>query len=247
MRIAVVAFMVLTLSSTAAAQTPSQPATNPDTVNSFRPLFRERETLIDRQADLQKGIDELAAKLQSVPPIQTLEQSLQAAQADLQKATTRQDSSLIRAISQYITTTQASLALAKDSVPALQAMRSEQARNARQLTTTEQRIASLFDNARDTNRFRLYVTIAFAAMVLIVITGFYAIVWKKHEVAATIFSGEMGMQFVTLFLIVIAIILFGIMGTLEGKELAALLGGLSGYILGRAAGPRTTPPPEANP
>jgi hypothetical protein len=53
-------------------------------------------------------------------------------------------------------------------------------------------------------------------------------------VAKTIFSGEMGMQFVTLFLIVIAIILFGIMGTLEGKELAALLGGLSGYILGRA-------------
>ena len=54
-------------------------------------------------------------------------------------------------------------------------------------------------------------------------------------IAYTIFAGEKGMQFITLFLIVIAIILFGIMGTLEGRELAALLGGLSGYILGRTS------------
>ena len=41
------------------------------------------------------------------------------------------------------------------------------------------------------------------------------------------------MQFLTLFSLVIAIILFGITQILEGKELAARLGGLSGYILGR--------------
>ena len=57
----------------------------------------------------------------------------------------------------------------------------------------------------------------------------------KEAIAETIFSGEKGIKFVTLFLIVIAIILFGIMGILEGKELSALLGGLSGYILGRAS------------
>lgn len=49
-----------------------------------------------------------------------------------------------------------------------------------------------------------------------------------------IFAGQAGIQFVTLFSLVIAIILFGIITILEGKELAALLGGLSGYILGRA-------------
>ena len=50
-----------------------------------------------------------------------------------------------------------------------------------------------------------------------------------------IFTGESGIQFVTLFSLVIAIILFGVLKILEGKELAALLGGLSGYILGRGS------------
>jgi hypothetical protein len=52
-----------------------------------------------------------------------------------------------------------------------------------------------------------------------------------------------------LFFLVIAIILFGILRILEGKELSALLGGLSGYILGRGtakvAEPVTTPPAAA--
>lgn len=39
--------------------------------------------------------------------------------------------------------------------------------------------------------------------------------------------GQSGIQFLTLFSLVIAIILFGITGILKGKELAALLGGLS--------------------
>jgi hypothetical protein len=43
-----------------------------------------------------------------------------------------------------------------------------------------------------------------------------------------------GLQFITLFSLIIAIILFGVMNILEGRELAALLGGLSGYILGRS-------------
>lgn len=42
---------------------------------------------------------------------------------------------------------------------------------------------------------------------------------------------------------VIAIVLFGIIGELEGKELFALLGGLSGYILGRANMPMPSSPP----
>lgn len=89
------------------------------------------------------------------------------------------------------------------------------------------------------------MTFTFGVLVFIVIVGFYIIAWYKQGVATTIFSGAMGMQFVTLFLIVIAIILFGIMGTLEGKELAALLGGLSGYILGRADS-RVRTEPEAD-
>ena len=49
----------------------------------------------------------------------------------------------------------------------------------------------------------------------------------------------------TLFSLVIAIILFGITEILQAKELSALLGGISGYILGRVTTDRTSAPPAA--
>jgi hypothetical protein len=58
---------------------------------------------------------------------------------------------------------------------------------------------------------------------------------RDDKVRQEIFSGQAGIQFITLLSLVIAIILFGITGILEGKELSALLGGLAGYILGWSA------------
>lgn len=239
MRSLIVAFLLAASAIPVAGQTATSPAQMvTDTVDNFRVLFRERETLINRQRDLQREMDALVPKLRDLPPVATLQQNLDRAKQDLRAAEARRDSERVTAIQSYITFNQNNLALANDSTAALAAKHVEYDRNARQLFGLEQRIASLFDDSRDTNRFRLYVTITFGILVLLVIAGFYGIAWKKENVAATIFSGEMGMQFITLFLIVIAIILFGIMGTLEGKELAALLGGLSGYILGRASGGR---------
>jgi hypothetical protein len=42
-----------------------------------------------------------------------------------------------------------------------------------------------------------------------------------------------GLQFITVFILIIAIILFGILKVLGGSELAAILSGISGYILGK--------------
>ncbi|WP_289031909.1 hypothetical protein [uncultured Paraglaciecola sp.] len=105
-----------------------------------------------------------------------------------------------------------------------------------QLVPVEQKIANMLNIEEERNSFRSLISIAFCVLVAIVIIGFYYIAIKKEEIAHSIFAGEKGIQFVTIFLIVIAIILFGIMGILEGKELSALLGGLSGYILGRVSG-----------
>ena len=77
--------------------------------------------------------------------------------------------------------------------------------------------------------------IAFTILVGVVIAGFFLISFSSEDVKKAIFSNEAGIQFITLFAIVIAVILFGITGILEGKELAALLGGLSGYILGKGS------------
>jgi soluble cytochrome b562 len=84
-----------------------------------------------------------------------------------------------------------------------------------------------------TNSFKLKMSMYLSLVIAIVIVGFFAIAWSDVEVKRKIFSNEAGIQFITLFAIVISVILFGIIGVLESKELSALLGGLSGYILGR--------------
>lgn len=103
------------------------------------------------------------------------------------------------------------------------------------------------------NDFKTNIALAFTGLVLLVILGFFGLSFQDQSVRRAIFSSESGIQFITLFSVVIAIILFGITGILESKELAALLGGLSGYILGRVSSnmkseaPPSLPPPAARP
>jgi uncharacterized protein YjdB len=81
--------------------------------------------------------------------------------------------------------------------------------------------------------FKYWMSLFFAILIALVITGFFVLSAMDKNLRHAIFSGQSGIQFLTLFSLVIAIILFGITGILQDKELAALLGGLSGYILGR--------------
>jgi hypothetical protein len=85
----------------------------------------------------------------------------------------------------------------------------------------------------------------YAILIGLVIVGFFVIAFTDETVRRNIFSGEVGIQFVTLFSLVIAIILFGVCGILQDKELSALLGGLSGYILGRSGGSAPAPAPSS--
>lgn len=89
--------------------------------------------------------------------------------------------------------------------------------------------------ARDVvaQQFKAQISLYFAIVVGLMILGFFGIAFTDAVVRNNIFSGDSGIQFVTLFSLIIAIILFGITGILGDKELAALLGGLSGYILGK--------------
>ncbi|HET8669532.1 MAG TPA: Ig-like domain-containing protein [Candidatus Saccharimonadales bacterium] len=95
--------------------------------------------------------------------------------------------------------------------------------------------------------FRTSTSWIFAALIGAVIIGFFVLAFRDEVMRRAIFSGETGIQFLTLFSVVIAIILFGIINILEGKELAALLGGLSGYILGRTSQRVAPPAPPAKP
>lgn len=109
-------------------------------------------------------------------------------------------------------------------------------------------ISELIKQSDAESSFKIAVSLTFAGLVSFVILGFYIIAGRNRDVVYTIFSNDSGIQFITLFSIVIAVILFGIIGVLEGKELAALLGGLSGYILGRGSvGQKSSDRPDEAP
>lgn len=83
-----------------------------------------------------------------------------------------------------------------------------------------------------THKFKSDTSWIFGCLIGLVIVGFF-ILALDPVVRRAVFAGQVGLQFIALFSIVIAIILFGITAVLEAKELSALLGSLAGYILGR--------------
>ncbi|CAH1674573.1 exported hypothetical protein [Hyphomicrobiales bacterium] len=113
------------------------------------------------------------------------------------------------------------------------------------LNQLDDRIFNFLLIEKNDNRYAFYSTLVFGIAVVIVIGSFFFVAYKSESVRVSIFANDSGLQFVTLFSLVIAIILFGVLKILGGKELAALLGGLSGYILGRGGITRqsTTPAP----
>ena len=93
--------------------------------------------------------------------------------------------------------------------------------------------------------YRVWLSAMFAVLILILMWRFFAVTLSDPAVRQAVFSAQSGIQFLTLFCLVIAIFVFGIAGILEGKELSALLGGLSGYILGRVTQSGAAPPAPA--
>lgn len=106
------------------------------------------------------------------------------------------------------------------------------------LTQAEGEMLRRIDLTTPQQEFKLWMSLMFALLVATVIVGFFGVAWRDEGVRRNVFSGQAGLQFITLFSLVIAIILFGIIGVLESRELAALLGGMSGYILGRTTSQR---------
>jgi hypothetical protein len=122
------------------------------------------------------------------------------------------------------------------------------------LDRVDDRVHQLLTIDKENGIYKLILSVFFAILIGIVIFSFFKIAGQDQTVRQQIFAGDAGLQFITLFALVIAIILFGIINILEGRELSALLGGISGYILGRSgsirsknAGAETRSPPNSGP
>ncbi len=113
------------------------------------------------------------------------------------------------------------------------------------------RIDSLYGKLYDEGNFKTWITGFFSFIVAALLLTFFVFISRKSEtsLAKDFLSSGNGLQFITLFSLVIAIILFGVLGILEGRELAAILSGISGYILGKGIqNPRSSNPNnETNP
>jgi hypothetical protein len=111
--------------------------------------------------------------------------------------------------------------------------------------------------------FRTQMSIVFASLIGVLLIIFFLLIFMRgnKHIAKDLLS-ELGLQFITLFVLIIAVILFGILDILKGSELAAILAGISGYILGsKSSRPRdlrdlpqeenaegkTNPTPKSNP
>lgn len=116
------------------------------------------------------------------------------------------------------------IATKSDAVPALRD----------KLFDLEESISDRLDTSSNQYFYRAGVSVIFAAIVFFLVLKFFRVVDSNARVKESIFTGDSGIQFITLFSIVIAVILFGILGILGANELSALLGGLSGYILGKS-------------
>jgi len=95
--------------------------------------------------------------------------------------------------------------------------------------------------------FRKHISIGFTILLGVLLIVFIAVVIISKKDIADYFFSDTGLQFITLFVLIIAIILFGILKILEGRELAAILAGISGYILGKSKGGNNNNPPPTTP
>ena len=101
------------------------------------------------------------------------------------------------------------------------------------LSRVEQTIDHALNVEASRLKWRTVIAAMFCTVLVFLIWWFFKIAQADEVVRRAVFSAHAGIQFLTLFCLVISIVLFGVAGILEGKELSALLGGLSGYILGR--------------
>lgn len=235
-RYAALCLLLLSCSGEVArAQTASQPCSKVNEIKDFIKISDMRDKLQSSISDTEDEIDTLKEKIPedveaAKGELANLQQGLKAIKPKQPTDTQNEPADTSDVVKERINTLETQIKNFDANNKILADKEKELAASKAELECLQERIRSLLTPEQD---FKLTMSKYFAGLVGLVILGFFVMAGLDLNVRRAIFSGETGIQFLTLFSIVIAIILFGITGILQDKELAALLGGLSGYILGR--------------
>jgi hypothetical protein len=221
------------------AQAATQPCSKFDEVKDFSKISDLRDKLQLSIANIEDEIDTIREKIpedveQAKGELANLQQGLKTIKPKQPTDTENAPADTSDVVKERITTLETQIKNSDANNKILADKEKELAAGKAELECLQEKIRSLLTPEQD---FKLTMSIYFAILVGMVILGFFVMAGLDMTVRRAIFSGAQGIQFLTLFSIVIAIILFGITGILQDKELAALLGGLSGYILGRYSAP----------
>jgi hypothetical protein len=217
----------------------AQPKTKTDTQErSFISLRDERDTIDAEIRTAEKNAEALTTQQYWLREETTAKQELEQRKKD--KATAQDKlAQLQKRIDDA--RSYAATGLSLDEVgKSLEKLQEELKIRRRDKARVETDMSKKIDLEKPKQEFKTTISGYFTILIGFVILGFFVIAGRDPKVRQEIFSGQAGIQFITLFSLVIAIILFGVTEVLEGKELAALLGGLSGYILGRSTAARTS-------
>lgn len=86
-------------------------------------------------------------------------------------------------------------------------------------------------------KFKSDISLMFILLIGFILLCFFIIIYKrsKEDFAKELLS-EYGLQFVTIFVLIIAIVLFGTLGLIDGANLTSILSGIAGFILGKGKG-----------
>lgn len=91
-------------------------------------------------------------------------------------------------------------------------------------------------SSEGTKKWTNLISFIFAGSLLgLIIISFFFIIYKKEGIYTSTLSGEQGLRYVALFLIVVSIIILGLFEIFGANELSALLGSIAGYVLGRSS------------
>jgi len=115
------------------------------------------------------------------------------------------------------------------------------------INTCQNQIDTALEPENRKQEFKTTMSICFVILIGILLISFFLIVYLRSDKSLSKdLLGGYGLQFITLFVLIIAIILFGILDILKGSELAAMLSGISGYILGKGIQDKKLIPDNTN-